>query len=247
MEKPHIIRFDANVALQRWPDYPEDEIASGSRACKGHFYLEDVKQGLSAGVWEADANETHWMDYPVHEFIIIIAGEVTIAEEGRSTTFRTGDCFLIPKGLHCRWLQPGKVRKYFVILDDATEAAVSSARHVLKIDPRTELLPSEPPSPAVLLTAPPPQQKSLDVFAALAGRFTVGVWETSAYARRLIDFPRHELMHLVEGRVTLTDDQGTAQTFSAGDTFFVPLGTPNAWVCEGTLRKIYCILMPPET
>ena len=33
-------------------------------------------------------------------------------------------------------------------------------------------------------------------------------------------------------------------TFQAGDTFFVPLGTPNAWTSEGFLRKIFVIFQP---
>jgi uncharacterized cupin superfamily protein len=70
------------------------------------------------------------------------------------------------------------------------------------------------------------------------------VWQTTGYTRKLIDFPRHELMHLLEGSVTFTDDEGQQKTFKAGDTFFVPLGTPNAWKSEGTLKKIYCIIQP---
>ena len=44
--------------------------------------------------------------------------------------------------------------------------------------------------------------------------------------------------------VTLLDDEGKAQTFGAGDTFFVPLGNRNAWKCDGYLKKIYCIFQP---
>ena len=72
----------------------------------------------------------------------------------------------------------------------------------------------------------------------------MGLWDTTGYHRKLIDFPRHELMHLLEGSVTFTDDKGGSQTFKAGDTFFVPLGTPNSWKSEGYLRKIYCIFQP---
>jgi len=72
----------------------------------------------------------------------------------------------------------------------------------------------------------------------------VGLWDTTGYHRKLIDFPRHELMHLLEGSVTFTDAKGAAQTFTKGDTFFVPLGAPNSWKSEGYLRKIYCIFLP---
>lgn len=240
-----IIRFDRNVLLERWPDYPEEEIAAGSRACKGHFYLEDPKLGLTAGVWEAEANETHWIDYPVHEFMVLLEGEVTILEEGRSTRIRAGESFAIPKGLRCRWMQKARVRKFFVIAEDNAEVAGDPNRHMIRIDLKTALVPSDPPSAAVLLS-PAPRQHNHDAYVAMDGRFTVGVWDTTAYTRKLIDFPRHELMHLLEGSVTFTDAAGEKHTFKAGDTFFVPLGTPNAWSCPAYLRKIYCILMPPK-
>lgn len=240
-----IIRFDGTVPLHRWPDYPEEEIASGSRASRGHFYLEDPKLGLTTGVWEAEANETHWMEYPVHEFMILLEGSVTILEEGRSTTVRAGESFVIPKGLKCRWMQKAMVRKFFVIVEDSSETARDPVRHMVKVDPGVKLVPSDPPSAAVLLS-PTPKQHNHDAYVAMDGRFMVGVWDTTAYTRKLIDFPRHELMHIMKGSVTFTDAEGDKHVFKAGDTLFVPLGTPNAWSCSDSLRKIYCILMPPN-
>ncbi|HUR44038.1 MAG TPA: cupin domain-containing protein, partial [Aestuariivirga sp.] len=100
---------------------------------------------------------------------------------------------------------------------------------------------------AVILHSPVPAQYVHEYFRNATGELTVGVWETTGYHRKLIDFPRQELMHLLEGSVTFTDDRGATQTFHAGDTYFVPLGTPNSWKSEGTLRKIYCIIEPPKT
>jgi uncharacterized cupin superfamily protein len=245
MPKPEIIRFDPAVPLQRWPDYPEQEIASGSRASHGHFYVEDQKLGLTAGVWEAEANETHWLNYPVHEFMIILEGEVTIIEDTRQTVIQAGESFVIPRGLRCRWSQKARARKFFVILEDATERSGIPADRAIKLDPKTKLQPSDPPSLSVLLS-PVPTQHGKDAYVALDGRFMVGVWDTTGYVRKLIDFPRHELMHILEGSVTLTDHHGEKHVFTAGDTFFVPLGAPNAWSCSDYLRKIYCILMPPN-
>jgi uncharacterized cupin superfamily protein len=44
--------------------------------------------------------------------------------------------------------------------------------------------------------------------------------------------------------VTLTEEGGPAQTFKAGDTFFVPMGTRCDWKSTGYVRKIYCIMQP---
>ena len=92
-----------------------------------------------------------------------------------------------------------------------------------------------------MLLSPVPTQHTYDYFTAATGQFNVGVWDTTGYTRKLIDFPRHELMHLIEGEVTMDDGAGTVQRFKAGDTFFVPMGTPNSWKSEGYLRKIFVI------
>ena len=117
---------------------------------------------------------------------------------------------------------------------------------MIKLDANVKLDPSTPPS-ADIPHSPVPTQRSHEYFKDATGQFTVGVWDTTAYHRKLIDFPRHELMHLLNGSVTFTDDKGETQTFRAGDTFIVPLGTPNSWKSEGNLRKIYCIFQPSST
>ncbi len=123
MSKPAIISFNANAKMEQWPDFPESEIASGSGAQRGHAWFEDKARGLSAGIWEAEANISHWMNYPVTEFMMVLEGEVVIVEETRETRIGSGESFIIPKGLRCRWTQAGKVKKFFVIFDDSSGAA----------------------------------------------------------------------------------------------------------------------------
>lgn len=245
MPKPEIIRFYAGAAMESWPDYPESEIASGSRAQRGHVWIDDKARGLSAGIWEAEANASHWTNYPVNEFMLVLEGEVVIVEETGETRIGSGESFIIPKGLRCKWTQKNRVKKFFVIFDDSSGAVNPGPLGVMKIDPKVRLEPSTPPS-ADILHSPVPIQQAHEYFEDATGQITVGVWDTTGYHRKLIDFPRHELMHLLEGAVTFTDDKGGTQTFRAGDTFFVPLGTPNAWKSEGYLRKIYCIFQPQK-
>ncbi len=242
MSKPSVIRLDHKATLERWPDYSETEIATGTRINHGKVFHEDKSVGLSVGVWEQDVNESHWMVYPIHEFMIVLEGAVTIVEADRETTISAGESFVIPKGLRIKWVQKVRMRKVFVILDDP--GAGPHDPHTIKLDHTAKLEPSSPPSAAVLLSSPPPVQHTKDYYEAVDGRFSVGVWETTPYTRKLIDFPRWELMHLLQGSVTLTDDKGMKQDFTVGDTFFVPNGAPNGWQSQGTLRKLFAILMP---
>lgn len=243
MTKPAIIPFDRHIPLEPWPDFPEADIVSGSRQQKGHMWFADRDVGFSAGMWEAEANESGWMTYPVNEFMLVLEGKVVIIEDHATTTIQAGESFIIPKGTRFRWTQNGRVQKFFVTFDDASGNTAGSPPRVIKIDPQTRLSPSTPPA-ADMLLSPQPTQHAHEFFSDATGQMSIGVWDTTAYHRKLIDFPRHELMHLLEGSVTMEDDLGRTQTFRAGDTFFVPLGAPNAWKCDGYLRKIFCIFQP---
>jgi uncharacterized cupin superfamily protein len=232
--------------LQVWPEIPANELAAGAPVQRGHYYLDDKTHGLTAGVWDCTPMTSKSMSYPVNEFMLILEGAVTIVEDGgRETTIKAGESFIIPKGLPCVWKQPQYVRKFFVIFDDASglKPKDPTALHVLRPDPKAQLSPCDGPAAALLDSAPPRWHDKL-AFADLTGQWTVGVWSTTAYRRKTIDFPRHELMHILEGSVTITEEGQASQTFSAGDTFFVPMGTRCDWRCDGEVRKIYCIFQP---
>jgi uncharacterized cupin superfamily protein len=240
---PQLIRIDTLAKLQRWPDYPAADIRSGTRANFGRMAFEDKATGLSVGVWQQDANETNWLDYPIDEFMIVLEGEVVIEEEDRRTTIGAGESFVIPKGLRCRWTQKGRVRKIFMILEsDAVPKGTD--RHVIKINTEGALERSDPPANAVLLSCPPPQQHAREDYATPGDAFTVGVWSTTPYTRKVIPFPRFELMHILQGTVTMSDGQGRHEIISAGETIFVPMGASNGWQSHGELKKIFCIYQP---
>ncbi len=49
------------------------------------------------------------------------------------------------------------------------------------------------------------------------------------------------MMTVLSGAVRLTDAAGNSDTFTAGDTFFIPKGTPVVWEITERLRKFYMI------
>ncbi|MFN0193823.1 MAG: cupin domain-containing protein [Aestuariivirga sp.] len=173
------------------------------------------------------------------------AGEGAAQAEPRRTTFRAGESFIIPKGLPCQWHQDGYVRKFFVIFDDASGMVPPdpAALAPLRPDPRADLAPSAGPAPELLLRGAP-QQRDKRYYADLTGQWTVGVWSSTPYHRKTIPFPRHELMHILEGEVTITEEGQPPRTFKAGDTFVVPMGTLCDWKSTVDIRKFYCIMQP---
>ena len=68
-----------------------------------------------------------------------------------------------------------------------------------------------------------------------------GVWLCAPCKEEIESYPVHEMMTVISGSVTLTDADGQCQTFTAGDTFFIPKGTKCIWHITETLRKFYMI------
>ena len=49
------------------------------------------------------------------------------------------------------------------------------------------------------------------------------------------------MMAVISGSVTMTNADGSSDTFTAGDTFFIAKGTQCVWEVTETLRKFYMI------
>jgi len=69
-----------------------------------------------------------------------------------------------------------------------------------------------------------------------------GVWECAPCRMEFEDYPVHEMMTVISGSVTLTHADGRAETFTAGDVFFVAKGAKLTWQITETLRKFYMIV-----
>jgi uncharacterized cupin superfamily protein len=59
--------------------------------------------------------------------------------------------------------------------------------------------------------------------------------------RKAQRFGRIELMCLLEGGMTLTDDTGTEHSFIAPDVLLELPDTVSAWTSNENVRKYYCI------
>ncbi len=79
-------------------------------------------------------------------------------------------------------------------------------------------------------------------FTAEDGSVVTGVWECAPSKFDVDSYPVHEYMNILAGSVTVTDlDTGQADTFNAGDTFFIAKGSRLTWEITETVRKFYCI------
>ena len=68
-----------------------------------------------------------------------------------------------------------------------------------------------------------------------------GVWECAPCREEIEAYPVHEMMTVISGSVTMTNADGSSDTFTTGDTFFIAKGTQCIWEVTETLRKFYMI------
>ena len=233
-------------ALEDWGGYPSDALVSGTPQQHGVLYLDDPVHKLTAGVWTCTPMTGTMGAWSSNEFMVLLEGTVTVVHAaGDELTVHAGECFVIPKGTICQWKQPGFVRKFFVIEENpAIEIATDPENlKAFKVDTHASLPPSKGPDPALIIGDQPDWADRL-VYEDPSGQFLVGVWSTTPYRRKLITFPRHELMHLLEGTVTISDDQSDEQTFASGDTILVEKGAEMGWSNSETVKKVYCIFLP---
>ena len=69
-----------------------------------------------------------------------------------------------------------------------------------------------------------------------------GVWECAPCREEIDSYPVHEMMTVISGVLTVTNADGHAETFRAGDTFYIAKGAKCIWHIEETLRKFYMIV-----
>ncbi|TNC73337.1 cupin domain-containing protein [Rubellimicrobium roseum] len=62
---------------------------------------------------------------------------------------------------------------------------------------------------------------------------TVGTWHTT--------YAAYEFVHLLEGRIVITEDGGEPVTLTPGDAFVVEAGFKGTWRVEEPVRKHFAI------
>lgn len=251
MSDLEVIQFEnngpADTDLVLWDPIPGESLTAGNPVQHGHTYFNDSTGTLTAGVWTCTRFTTKLAPYPVNEFMCVLEGSVTIIDkDGHEETVRAGESFVVPQGMPSIWKQTEDIRKIYVIFDDPSGQTPenSSSLSVRRLDPTGIMIPIEPDESGYIGGIP--EQHVHPVFTDMTGQMTVGIADTTEMHTKPLPFVRNELMHLLEGSVTITSGDGVARTFSAGDTFLVPQGMTYQWDSEGYVKKIFCIFQAQE-
>jgi len=73
----------------------------------------------------------------------------------------------------------------------------------------------------------------------------VGVWETSEMQEKFQPYGMDEFMWILEGQVTMVDENNQETPVKSGEAFVIPKGYPCSWKQTGYLKKFYMIYENP--
>lgn len=99
--------------------------------------------------------------------------------------------------------------------------------------------------PQDILISNSPVQSGHEYFNRADGT-SAGVWDCTAVEYKFAPYDVNEFMLVLEGSIDIIDKQGHVETFSAGDAFILPKGTPCTWRQTGYVRKYYVIFDTPH-
>jgi len=175
-----------------------------------HSDFENDDIGLYVGLWDTETMIEAGGPYACDEFMWLLEGECQIRNNktGEMETVKAGTPFVIPRGYDCQWHQTGYLRKFYVISEHPGEE-----------------IPATPAHEGIVI---PNQDAS---YEDSTGRFYARAWTSGAFSSGQRPHPYNEFAYVLDGSITLTDADGTAEVFDAGDAVFVPEGTE----CDATV------------
>ena len=83
------------------------------------------------------------------------------------------------------------------------------------VDFRRSMKGEESPVPAEKVVKGEPKTQVRNYFSDPSGQFFAGTWSSSV-GKWKVEYTEHEFCHLLEGRVTLTSEEGKRWQFNAG-------------------------------
>ncbi|ONG55777.1 hypothetical protein BKE38_08280 [Pseudoroseomonas deserti] len=205
----------------------------GAGLAEGRMLRDQPEHGYAVAEAELSAFAGTVPPLGKHVFLLVQAGAVTVGSE----TVEAGETIVLPRGFAGAWDNAAGTR--LVVMSYVGEAPGEGAAPApVRPDLTSPLEPCGGPSAALLTTTAPRCAKRMS-FEDSTEQFEIGVWGSTPYARKPNAFGHDELMFLLEGAVTITDPDGIASTFRAGEGFLIPRGTPCAWENTVPVKKVF--------
>ena len=218
-----IIRLNPNPeGFGETPDTLEAEDFSSDVPLQNtHSVYEDDDIGLYVGLWDTESMIEKGGPYACDEFMWLIEGECQIRNNrtGEIETVEAGTAFVIPKGYDCQWQQSGYLRKFYVISEHPGEDIPATPAHEGIVRPQQNIS-----------------------YEDTTGRFYSGMLASEAFEYAREPFPHNQFAYVQDGSITMTDAEGAAYEFVAGDAFFIPEGVECSATVANSVRLYITVI-----
>ncbi len=246
MKKSKIIHLKTNPdGFGKTPDeLTADMFDSPIPVQNSYEYYADDNIGLYVGVWDTtDMVETAG-PYPCDEYMWLLEGEAVIKNNktGKLEKACAGEAFIIPKGYDCQWHQSGYLRKFFLISENPNEPVPDnpSVEGIVIPDINKPFHTLSIPKP--FLVSDDVNQKMMNQYKDNIGKFLSGIWECDVFQSETLPFPYHYFAYVMNGTITLIDENDQQHLFHTGDAFFIPKGTVCSARTTVKIRLSYTII-----
>jgi uncharacterized cupin superfamily protein len=229
------------LARQGKPDAPATQgpISAADPFAAGRQIAFRDEAGFFAGTVKLPEGETQ-LSMPHAEVLVVLAGGLTVKTAAGSLDAKAGQSLVLPRGLEGTLACEAGTLAAFNTMSGGPGTKSDPAAPIA-LDPALPRNPSAGPAPEVII-GKPPVCHSANLFTDASG-MRAGVWDaTTGWARQVVPHKVHELMHILEGSVTLTAKDGATLQVNTGDTLFLPRGAPYAWTSTERVVKFYVVL-----
>jgi len=235
----HIRGFvDVLAERAQWPITNEGGEAAGAYGARRRLPLPEGPVKLDSV--QLETGEEGRLTPAGDEFVLVLAGDIALRQAGAELKLRAGGAGVVLRDEALDWRSEQGAD---LIVMSCEAGGGVGAKAPVGIDLAGQLSPSNPPLPEVLLT-PTPQCRSRRDYVSASGEFICGVWDSTAYRRRAFTYGHYELMHLLDGEVTLVDVDGREGRFQTGGVALLRQGGASTWEHRGYVRKIYATYKP---
>lgn len=101
-----------------------------------------------------------------------------------------------------------------------------------------------PAIPAERIVSGKPEQNLFNQYQDPSKQMLSGTWDCTPGKWQADYSAKSEFCYIISGKVVLTDEDGVATMFVAGDSFIIPQGFMGTWEVVEKVEKLYVIVTP---
>lgn len=229
---------EINKDRQSAPFSIDRRILSGldipSRPLRAHpqreYFQKRIYQGSQLNIYilSSETAVNKISGSPIDEFVYFMNGRADMQpRDGDEFSFFAGDYICIPKGFSGTWTNNGGNKYHLELSVISNKRADSTAVSKINIP---FLLDKELLS-GIGLTKDTPKSYRDILYSGVELEIVTESEEPTQ--KELVNTPKEQFIHVLQGLVTIHSKKGTSQTFYKGDFFVLPKGFTGSWKSEG--------------